>query len=181
MTNGLVPLTIRLFIGFAFVQLPPEGSSDTETVADTSCFAKSPLATAPVITEVIFPLAALTVALPDHVDVFALLHLMVEVIFIVPAVAIDAHVSFEAGWTTALTVPLVTPGVPLHAFNGSFSVIFSAVGTLLSPGATVARDCAIVQLNPLTALAGGVPSTPSEMTSETSTAKAAHRSHHLPP
>jgi hypothetical protein len=106
---------------------------------------------------------------------------MVELIFIVPAVAIDAHVSFELGRSVPLTVPVVTPGVPLHTFSGSFNVILLAVGTLLSPGETVARDCGIAQLNPLAAPAGGVPTTPNETLSATSTAKAAHRSHYLPP
>ena len=181
MTNGLVPLTIRLFIGFALVQLPPFGSSDTATVVDTSCFEKSPFVTAPVMTEVIFPSATFMAAVPDHVEVFELLHLMVDVIFNVPVDPIDAHVSFESGTTVPLITPLATPGVPLHAFSGSFNVILLAVGTLLSPGATVARDCGIVQLSPLSALAGAAFTTPNGTMSATSDAKAAHRSHYLPP
>jgi hypothetical protein len=106
---------------------------------------------------------------------------MVEVTFIVPVDPIDAHVSFEAGTTVPFNAPFATPAVPLHAFNGNFNVILLVVGTLLSPGETVARACGIVQLSPLSALAGAVCSAPNERMSAMSHAKAAHHSHYLPP
>ena len=176
-----MPLTISLFIGMAFVQLPAVGSSDTETVVDTNCFEKRPFVTAPVITEVILPPATFMVAVPVHVDVFALLHLTVAVIFNGPAVASDAHVPFLADTIVPFAVPLVTPGVPLHAFSGSLNAIVFAVGTLLSPGDTATTTCGMVQLRPLTAPAGATLDAPIGIVSATSDAKATHRSHACPP
>jgi hypothetical protein len=181
MTNGLVPLTIRLFIGLAFVQLPPFGSSDTETVADTSCFEKRPFVTAPVMTEVILPPATFMAAVPAQDDVFALLHLMVIASFIELAFPSDAHVSVLAGAIVPFAVPLATPGVPVQPFSGSFRVNAFAAGALLSPGETAALDCPIVQLRPVAAPQGAASTTPSPIASATTDAKATHRSHSLPP
>ena len=181
MTNGLVPLTISLFIGLAFVQLPPFGSSDTETVADTRCFEKRPFVTAPAITEVILPPATFMVAVPVQVEVFVLLHLTVAVTFNRPAFASDAHVALLADTSVPFVVPLVTPGLPLHAFSGSLNAIVFAVGTLLSPGDTATLTCGIVHLMPLTAPTAAVPDAAIGTTSATTHAKAAHRSHACPP
>ena len=176
-----MPLTISLFIGMAFVQLPAVGSSDTEMVVDTNCFEKRPFVTAPVITEVILPPATFIVAVPVHADVFALLHLMVAVTFNGPAFASDAHVPFLAETIVPFVVPLVMPGVPLHRFSGSLNAIVFAVGTLLSPGDTATLTCGIVHRMPLTAPTAAVPDAPIGTTSATTHAKAAHRSHACPP
>ena len=176
-----MPLTISLFIGFAFVQPPPVGSSDTETVVDTNCFEKRPFVTAPAITEVILPPATFMVAVPVHVDVFALLHVTVAVTLNGPAVGSDAHVPFLADTMVPLAVPLVTPGVPLHAFSGTLNGIVFAVGMLLRPGDTATLTCGMVQLRPLTAPTGATPNAPIGMMSATTDAKAAHRSHACPP
>ena len=78
-------------------------------------------------------------------------------------------------------VPLVTPGVPLHAFSGSLNAIVFAVGMLLSPGDTVTLTCGMVQLRPLAAPAETTPNAQIGMMSATIDAKATHRSHACPP
>lgn len=180
-TNGFVPLTISLFIGLAFVQLPPFGSSDTETVADTRCFEKRPFVTAPAITEVILPPATFMVAVPVQVEVFVLLHLTVAVIFNRPAFASDAHVALLADTSVPFVVPLVTPGLPLHAFSGSLNAIVFEVGKLLSPGDTATVTCGMVQLGLPVAPLAATPGAPIGTMSATTDAKATHRSHACPP
>jgi hypothetical protein len=98
-----------------------------------------------------------------------------------PAVGSDAHVPFLADTMVPLAVPLVTPGVPLHALSGSLTAIVFAVGMLLRPGDTATLTCGMVQLRPLAAPTGATPNAPIGMMSATTDAKAPHRSHACPP